>query len=416
MSAALERAGWPPELAERPALAPCVVDDPADFLSFVCYASHADAEMCVLRDGVRRLELHNSVPTTVLEACRHQRCPVEAALECIERETGGPQDGLDGDVFYWLPGTAKRQEVKRGSLRERLERCREQVAKGCVPYIAEFSRERKTTHHLTGDRSRQLTFRDVRDCVAGALPMWDRGHCFIGSEGVGSCMHVDQAWWSNVGKNFLGYKLVATWGPGEAPWALERCAGQMFRKPLTALQQEVLLGASKVALFGPGDVVSFSGGLPHVTVVVGDELSLTGYESLVNWHPRNAALLLRGAARSRSEPEVMMASRIKGLLDDVMATVERCAEARGLPVPPTVAAPPGGESVSELQADFRAALLQRRYCARRLSCRAADDGASDSLASSCSSDSEDDAHGWRGHAGAPIDGRDAAKRRKLVSS
>ena len=33
----------------------------------------------------------------------------------------------------------------------------------------------------------------LRDLVE-ELPMWDRGHSFVGGAGVGSCLHVDQAW------------------------------------------------------------------------------------------------------------------------------------------------------------------------------------------------------------------------------
>ncbi|CAK0814268.1 unnamed protein product [Prorocentrum cordatum] len=145
--------------------------------------------------------------------------------------------------------------------------------------------------------------------------MWDRGHCFLGAEGAGSCLHVDQAWWSNVAKNYLGYKLVATWAPSGAPAAL-RCAGELFRKPLTAEQQEALRQAARVALLRPGDVASFTGGLPHVTVVVGDGLNLTGYESLVNWHPRNAELLLRGAARPDG-PGTLALKPLHRLFDDL---------------------------------------------------------------------------------------------------
>ena len=76
-----------------------------------------------------------------------------------------------------------------------------------------------------------LTTKDVKDCVSGRLPMWDRGHGFIGSTGSGTVLHVDQAFWSNVAKNFLGYKLVAVWGPADAEFVLDACGGELFRKP-----------------------------------------------------------------------------------------------------------------------------------------------------------------------------------------
>merc|ERR1712226_821515 len=115
---------------------------------------------------------------------------------------------------------------------------------GSLVYIAEFSYKQKLPHSISGERSRTVTRRDVRDVVCGCLPMWDRGHCFIGAEGAGSCMHVDQAWWSNVGKNFSGYKLVATWGPEDAKAVLAACGGTLFRKPLSPEQCSALSTAS----------------------------------------------------------------------------------------------------------------------------------------------------------------------------
>jgi len=216
----------------------------------------------------------------------------------------------------------------------------------------------------------------VRDCVGGRLPMWDRGHCFVGGEGVGSCMHVDQAWWSNIAKNFVGYKLVALWGPDEAEAAMAKCGGQLMRRPLSQEQCEVLSLASKVALMQPGDIVSFTGGLPHVATIVGDGLNLTGYESFVNFHPRNAEHLLRGAARPQ-ERGVMPLRALHGLLDDVVDAV-RLAELSDdqSNVFPFQAAPPAcGMRPTELLAQFRSVLLRRARCARRL------------LGSSCALDS-----------------------------
>merc|ERR1712187_916518 len=118
-------------------------------------------------------------------------------------------------------------------------------------------------------------------------------------------MHVDQAWWSNVAKNFRGYKLVATWGPKHAKDVLKTCGNTLFRKPLTVAQTTALSSASRIALVRPGDVVSFSGGLPHITMVVGENLNFTAYESFVNWYPENARLLLEGAARSPRMKGVM---------------------------------------------------------------------------------------------------------------
>ena len=94
-----------------------------------------------------------------------------------------------------------------------------------------------------------LNYVRYQDIVMGRLPMWDRGHGFVGTNGSGSILHVDQAWWSNVAKNFLGHKLVALWGPGEAEPVLDACGGSLFRKPLSPEQHDALKQASRIAAY-----------------------------------------------------------------------------------------------------------------------------------------------------------------------
>merc|ERR1712187_426248 len=143
-------------------------------------------------------------------------------------------------------------------------------------------------------------------------------------------MHVDQAWWSNVAKNFLGYKLVAVWDPQVAENALAKCRGELFRKPLSVEQQDALSSATTIGLLRPGDVACFTGGLPHITMVVGDELNLTAYESFVNWNPQNVQHLMRGARRP-SGKTVMSHRPLHGLLDDVVDSVRECIVANLFP-------------------------------------------------------------------------------------
>lgn len=211
--------------------------------------------------------------------------------------------------------------------------------------------------------------------------MWDRGHCFIGAEGAGSCMHVDQAWWSNVAKNFRGHKLVATWGPEEAPGALAACGGQLFRRPLSSAQRDVLCSAARVALLRPGDVASFSGGLPHITAVVGDHLNFTAYESFINWSPANARLFLRGAAR-KSQKGTMGLKALHGLFEDMADAVHMCEKAGAFPA--RAAPPADGSNPKCLLAEFRAVLLKRRCFARRLGAEVnrSEDGAETTCSSS----------------------------------
>ncbi|CAE7942894.1 spoVK, partial [Symbiodinium necroappetens] len=314
---------------------PFVVESPESFLSFVRYADHSQAQMCILRKGLQKLALETSLPQALREACAQHRTAVEAVMAFQDAS----EIELDGDVFTW-PGTSggyscKRTEIKGGSMCQRLTRAKAAETDDGLIYVAELSCAKKTAHHLTGERCRTLTSKDVRDCADVSfhpgtdvveLPMWDRGHSFVGAPGVGSCLHVDQAWWSNVAKNFTGLKLVALWGPDHAAEIVQRHEGELFRRPLSPEQMQALSKAAVIALLQPGDVASFSGGLPHATVVVGTELNLTAYESLVNWHPANAGLLLRGLERRGKG--IMTRKAKEGLLEDIVEVVKRHASVK----------------------------------------------------------------------------------------
>eukprot|EP00747_Dinoflagellata_sp_TGD_P170426 gnl/TRDRNA2_/TRDRNA2_201933_c0_seq1.p1 gnl/TRDRNA2_/TRDRNA2_201933_c0~~gnl/TRDRNA2_/TRDRNA2_201933_c0_seq1.p1 ORF type:complete len:392 (+),score=56.84 gnl/TRDRNA2_/TRDRNA2_201933_c0_seq1:139-1314(+) len=324
-----ERSGWPESVLKDRGRHPEEFEDVASFLEFVCYGDHSRAQIGVLHDGVRKLGLQDSLPSSLLSSCAQQSSAIDAVLGAIE-----DNDEMDGDLFWWFPDQCHREEVSGRSMRSRLQKFRQNGSDAFLTYIAELRSEHRVAHKLTGELSMTLTTKDVKDCVCGRLPMWDRGHGFIGAEGAGSCLHVDQAWWSNVSKNFLGYKLVALWGPEAATTALAKCGGELYRKPLSCEQRETLFAASRIALLQPGDVASFTGGLPHVTSVIGDGLNLMFYESFVNWSQSNLDLLLRGAARPPDDrwwQEVMGHENLEGLLSDIIDAVKECAATRCFP-------------------------------------------------------------------------------------
>ena len=96
--------------------------------------------------------------------------------------------------------------------------------------------------------------------TSDALPYWDRYDegVFVGGRNAGSPMHVDQVTWSNVGKNYQGYKLLAVWTYGEASREIfDDHNYSLFTSPLSAAESEALARAVKVALLGPGDLVLF---------------------------------------------------------------------------------------------------------------------------------------------------------------
>lgn len=117
----------------------------------------------------------------------------------------------------------------------------------------------------------------------------------MGGRHSGKGLHVDQVFWSNVGHNVSGYKLLATWPAGRASTKLhETMLDSVFAPPLTRDQLAALRGAARVVLLRPGDVFVMSGGVAHATLTVGsEELNMTAYESFVSLNPRHARHFLR---------------------------------------------------------------------------------------------------------------------------
>jgi len=123
------------------------------------------------------------------------------------------------------------------------------------------------------------------------LPYWDRYNegVFIGSQHAGSPLHMDQCIWSNVGKNFTGYKLIAIWKYDENIHDLiEPYHRRLFHLPgITKSELELLSQCAKIVLLHPGDVFIIGGGNPHMALCVSKSLSLTAYESFVNFNLAN---------------------------------------------------------------------------------------------------------------------------------
>jgi len=134
------------------------------------------------------------------------------------------------------------------------------------------------------------------------MPYWDRYDegVFVGGRFGGSPLHVDQVSWSNVGKNFAGRKLLAIWAHGEASREMfDEHNYRLFVPPIADSEIRALASASRVALLQEGDVVIFSGGNAHTALSVSEELSLTAYESFVNFAPANLRLFLQSGTSAQ---------------------------------------------------------------------------------------------------------------------
>ena len=80
-------------------------------------------------------------------------------------------------------------------------------------------------------------------------------------------MHVDRSLWSDVGRNFSGYKLLAVWPLGKVgAEAMAKFEQELFQPPLDQDRLLTLSKAAKITLLRPGDAYLFSGGVRFYTL------------------------------------------------------------------------------------------------------------------------------------------------------
>eukprot|EP00928_Gymnodinium_smaydae_P056187 TRINITY_DN3960_c0_g3_i2.p1 TRINITY_DN3960_c0_g3~~TRINITY_DN3960_c0_g3_i2.p1 ORF type:complete len:409 (+),score=47.23 TRINITY_DN3960_c0_g3_i2:65-1291(+) len=304
----------------------------------VTFGDHSNAELCVLRDGVSKLGLQEAIPSVLLQALSEhsgRHGVLDALLSVLDNPSWRDERGgrLRGRVASWDAGDCRACFAKGRYFRQRLLNCRDSCKDAGISYVSELRREWRTPHPISGERTCALSnlgVLDVIECQVAqsgsskvSLPMWERHHAFLGAQGAGTGLHVDQAWWGNILKNYLGYKLLAIWAPEHAERVLQECNGELLRHPLSAKQLDVLKQAAKIVLLGPGDIVSFNGAMPHTTVVVGDMLNFTDTEGFINWNPNNLKLLFRGRAQHDKCWRASMADRsFSVLLSELHASIE----------------------------------------------------------------------------------------------
>jgi len=197
-------------------------------------------------------------------------------------------------------------------------------------YISELRWLEKVRHPVAHDEMVKCsTSVDIYDfaSLARRMPLWERseGGVFVGERGTGSGMHVDQCLWSNVGRNWCGFKLFAIWGWEERLAIPEEVGkGRVFHLPLTPQEEGWLSRAKVLALVRPGDVWVFSGGQPHTALVVGDGLNISAYESLVPASREAMELLIRSNTRQAHWEACWMDDEdLDELYEDVVDNIQR---------------------------------------------------------------------------------------------
>jgi len=203
-----------------------------------------------------------------------------------------PEDGMDKKSLAALQQEFLAQE-------------RESKVKSDAPlYVSELRWQRKVSHPLNPNEwVKTATSCDVFDVTpfSKQMPLWERseGGIFVGERGAGSGLHVDQCLWSNVGRNWCGFKLFALWPWSERHRILDEAGkGAIFHPPLTKREEDLLSRAKTVALVGPGDVWVFSGGQPHTAMCVGDGVNVCAYESFVPANEEAMKLLVQSNTKS----------------------------------------------------------------------------------------------------------------------
>lgn len=328
---------WPLELLEDPARAPTIVRTPEAFLKELLVGEHLE-DFIVLPNGVELLGLEEGVCIPEDLAGKLDRS--NTAHDFI-REMAKDDAALTkykANVEYIKAGSRTQKGAKNllpkdqktvADFRSQIGEVTRLVDEGKIDpdqlYIAELRMKVSEKHPIGGEKVKTVCRRDVKDCLgpyAAWTFYWDRYDegVFVGGRCSGKGLHVDQVLWSNVGKNWRGYKLMASWKHG--PKGLDLATDYhdvVFHPPLGKVELDLLRLASKVVLVRPGDVFLFSGGVPHTVISVSECLSFTAYESIVTLHPRHVKhFMSTGAEDSDDDMFAMSPHGLDELKEDVL--------------------------------------------------------------------------------------------------
>lgn len=292
-----------------PAKQPRVVDSVEEFMEELLFGKHL-GEIVVLRKGLQKMRLLDSLPKVFHQASL-ETSNARDFLRYIETQKPGYLKTLKGHVHFYDKEEGREYTLKRGDksddlledLEEKLQAMEDRDDVGNDCYITELRRLKKYRHPKDNAWVKSVLKEDVKDFAGHDrvkfMPYWDRWDegVFVGSHGMGSCMHIDQVLWSNVGKNFFGYKLLAVWPFIQVSnEVMDDHFDTLFRSPLSKKEVAGLRKASAVGLVGPGDVFLFSGGCAHMAMCLTAKqqpISLTCYESFVNLNPEQFAALMK---------------------------------------------------------------------------------------------------------------------------
>ena len=314
---AMLRNTWPMELLEDPSKQAREVNTPEEFLRAVLVGDHIES-LVVFPNGTKALNLswEETVPQDIRRFLAGRTSGADVAQGLVDEPHMLDRYMWRMDMFggrHKLPSTGHRcwltpincelTEQERTEFHVSLHNVLAYVKNGTLRpqdvYFSEVARREPVLRPGARDRNRLSVFsHDVKDLLGPKYGNWnlkwsnnDAG-LFVGGRLSGTGLHVDRSLWSDVGRNFLGHKLVAVWPMGATgAAALAKFAHEAFQPPLDAAKLQVLKTAAKVTLLRPGDLYVFSGGVGHSVLCVSeDEMCVGSYESAVTLHPRHVQL------------------------------------------------------------------------------------------------------------------------------
>lgn len=329
--------GWDTALGEYGQLEaskkPRVVHDFATFLQELLHGEHMD-DVVVFRDGIRKLQMEDCVPE-YLRKVLGTTSNVRTAL--MEMDAASLEQ-IDGHVYSFENGKEDEPVRKRadGEYTEGLLEKRT-VMRTCPHqsyYITELQMQKcnKYRHPEDNQYTRTLIKRSVKDLMSqeqrDLMTYWDRYNegGFLGSKLMGSPLHIDQCLWSNIGRNWAGYKIMALWKFDDEN-IVKNHRRQLFLPPLSEDDKFALKSAIKIVIAHPGDIFLFSGANPHMAMVVSDKLSYTTYESFINSHPTHLDIFCKSNTAEHPESFHMRESTLEDIKFEIIDQVNDQIEA-----------------------------------------------------------------------------------------
>lgn len=199
---------------------------------------HVD-RVVVLRNGIEQLRQSDACPEQLRQAAQISRSVRDVLAEL---ENANASASFRARLWHYSQrGSEKEIKVSKSKVKENQGTTKSgiqpdkkslvaltqqlrtlgtagKVSPHAALYISELRWQQKVKHPLDPDEEvKTATNCDIFDVAPFSrhMPLWERseGGIFIGERGAGSGLHVDQCLWSNVGRNWCGFKLFAIW-----PW------------------------------------------------------------------------------------------------------------------------------------------------------------------------------------------------------